>query len=107
MKIPYWQFLLSPWIAYGLGFLSNVVVMAANHSQMPVNMPPGVLVDPNDIFHAAMTSATHLKFLADWIVLGSGIASPGDFGLWLWDATWLPALAIWVSLVIKDHKSSL
>jgi hypothetical protein len=104
-KIPYWQLLLGPSLAFGLGFLSNALVMAANHGSMPVLLPAGLQLDPDDWIHSVMTSATHLKFLADWIVIrGFGIASPGDFGEWLYEVTFIPALAAWLGLVVRDHN---
>ncbi len=87
-----------------LGFLSNALVMGVNHSQMPVNMPPGVLINPDDIFHTAMNSATHLKILADWIVLAEGIASPGDFLLWGAALATFPMLIAWIALILKEKN---
>ena len=107
MKIPYWYLLVGPTLMYGLGFGLNALVMAANHAQMPVLMPGGdaSILDPNDLLHCAMTAHTHLKFLADWIVIkGIGIASPGDFLLWSYDITFLPALVAWVTCIIKDKN---
>jgi hypothetical protein len=105
MKIPNWQFLVIPAAAFAIGFLSNAIVMAANHGQMPVLLPGGMTIDSDDLIHSAMTAQTHLKFLADWIVIrGLGIASPGDFGEWLFDATFIPAFAIWVWARIQEHN---
>jgi hypothetical protein len=109
MKIPYWYLLLGPSLAFAVGFLSNALVMAANHGQMPVIVPGGhmEIFDPDDLIHCAMTAQTHLKFLADWIVIrDTGIASPGDFGEWLWEATFIPGLAAWFALLIKDHNQT-
>ncbi len=106
MKIPNWQFLVIPSLAFAIGFLSNALVMAANHGQMPVLCPGGLnIVDPDDLIHVAMTAQTHLKFLADWIVIrGIGIASPGDFGEWFFDATAIPGFAVWVWDRIAAHN---
>jgi hypothetical protein len=96
LKIPYWQFLLGPSLAFGLGFLFNALVRAANHGQMPVlwpgGCPPGTMGD--DIIHSCMVAPTRLKFLADWIITHSGVASPGDFLEWLFEATFWPGLII-------------
>ena len=106
-RIPNWQFLVVPSLVFAIGFLSNALVMAANGGQMPVLCPGGhsELIGPDDLVHCAMTAHTHLKFLADWIVInGLGIASPGDFGEWFWGATFIPGLCVWVSLRIHDHN---
>lgn len=105
LKIPYWYLLLGPTIAHGVGFGLNALVMAVNHAQMPVLMPGGdvSLLNPDDLLHCAMTAQTHLKFLADWIVIkDSGIASPGDFLLWFYELTFMPSLVAWVTCIIKD-----
>lgn len=108
MRIHNWQFLFVPSIAFAIGFLSNALVMAFNHGQMPVLIPGGRadIMDPDDFIHCAMTAQTHLRFLSDWIVIrGFGIASPGDFGVWFWRATFIPGLAIWVwSAIERQNK---
>lgn len=80
----------------------NAIVMAANGGQMPVLMPGGNcnMIEESDWIHSCMTSATHLKFLADWIVMHHAVASPGDFLIWLSDATLWPGLIIWSALMI-------
>jgi hypothetical protein len=105
--IPYWPLLTGPALFFGIGFAMNAIVMAANHGQMPVLWPGGCPQDgvSEDVFpiHACMSAATHLKFLADWIVIrGLGVTSPGDFFEWLSDATLMPALYMWLALVIRD-----
>lgn len=108
-KIPYWPLLIGPWLSFGVGFTLNALVMAANKGQMPVILPGGdaSILDPSDLIHCAMTSTTHLKFLADWIVInGLGIASPGDFFEWAYEFTWFPALIAWITLVLKDYSES-
>lgn len=83
--------------------------MAANKGQMPVLAPGGdnSIFDPSDLIHCAMTSATHLKFLADWIVIRDlGIASPGDFFEWAYQLSCFPALIAWITLVLKDYNES-
>lgn len=108
-KIPYLPVLIGPYVAFATGFLMNAIVMGVNHATMPVLTPAGAgadFFDPEDLVHGAMTSATHLKFLCDWIVIrGLGIASPGDFGIWACENTWLPAIAVWIALIIKDYNA--
>lgn len=108
-KIPYKALLLGPWLALAVGFTLNAIVMGLNHG-MPVLLPEnggdGFAMGGDDWVHCAMTAHTHLKLLADWIYInGRGIASPGDFGIWGWEASWQPLLAIWAALVIKDHNA--
>jgi hypothetical protein len=54
-----------------------------------------------DDVHCIMSHSNHLKFLADWINLGSAIASPGDLllltGAWLWGF----APLIWGTLAVR------
>lgn len=107
IKIPYWPLIAGPWLLFGLGFISNAIVMAVNNGQMPVQFPGGCPEGGfgEDIIHSCMTHATHLKFLADWVVIrGVGIASPGDFLEWLCEATYLPALYAWFALVVKERN---
>ena len=104
MKIPYWPLLLGPGLLFGLGFLSNAIVMAVNHGQMPVLWPGGCTPETmeGDLIHSCMTHATHLKFLADWVVIrGFGIASPGDFCEWAYEYIAMPAHLIWALLMIE------
>lgn len=106
--IPYWYLLLGPSLAFVLGFVLNAIVMAANHGQMPVLIPGGCHVeDMDDLIHSCMTHASHLKFLADWIVVRHlGVASPGDFLEWFFDATYQAGLAAWAALMIRDKHLS-
>lgn len=88
----------------GLGFALNFIVMGVNQGQMPVLWPSSVPWDSDGI-HSVMTSASHLKFLADWLVIrGLGIASIGDLLEWTYGLTVIPALAAWVALVLKDYQ---
>lgn len=105
MKIPYSYLLLGPSALFALGFILNAVVMAANGGQMPVLFPGGCADGfGDDVIHSCMNGATHLKFLADWIVINHvGVASPGDFGEWAGDAAFWPALTAWVALIIKGR----
>lgn len=105
--IPYSYLLYGPALVYAVGFIMNMIVMVANHGQMPVLIPGGWVgacpIDPDaDWIHSCMMPATHFKFLADWIVMHHGVASPGDFLEWLCDATFWPALVLWCGFSIKD-----
>lgn len=103
LRLPYWQLLLLPSLAIVLGFTMNALVMAANHASMPVLTPVGISWSPEDWLHHNMTPATHLKLLADWIVIrGEGIASLGDFLLWGGDKTREICWIVWAALVIRD-----
>ncbi len=106
MRVPYWPLLLGPTAAYGLGALLNFLALAANGGQMPVLFPGGCANGfGDDIIHACMTSSSHLKFLADWIIINHlGAFSPGDLLLMLQEVTFRPALFAWVVLVVKDHQ---
>jgi Family of unknown function (DUF5317) len=106
-RIPHWPLLLGPAALFALGFVLNAFVMGINGGQMPVLIPGGGCpINPDaDFLHSCMTASTHLKILADWIVIkGIGIASPGDFGEWACDAAFWPALTAWVALVVKDRN---
>lgn len=115
-KIPYAWLALTPYVLFAMGFLSNAVVMGFNGGQMPVLWPGGCVamkaandaleaLGGSDPIHSCMTKTAHLKFMADWIIIkGVGIASPGDFGEWAWQATYIPAAIAWVTLLIKDHN---
>jgi hypothetical protein len=105
--IPYLHFLALPALLFGLGFMMNAVVVAANHGQMPVLTPGGC--DPKEDMdgriHSCMVPETRLKFLADWILIrGMGIASPGDFIEWAGERLFWPFILIWCVLMIKDRQ---
>lgn len=112
-KIPYWPILFGPALAFGIGFGLNALVMAVNGNQMPVLVPGGcydqmfLLLD--DHIHTCMTSATHLKFLADWIVIRKLdlVASPGDLFIWLCEKTFLYAQVVWAMLMILNYNKKL
>lgn len=106
-RIPYWPLILGPWLSLGLGYALNFIVMGTNHGQMPILCPPGFEIDPGDFIHCAMTHATHLKILADWLVIrGLGIASPGDIFEWAGGFAFIPGLSAWLALVLKDYNDS-
>lgn len=81
--------------------------MAINHNQMPVFMPGGVC-DPaayiRDMRHACMNASTHLKFFADWIFTGREVKSIGDICIDVYEASFFPALYIWIVLMIRDRN---
>lgn len=104
LKIPYWPLLLGPTLALATGFILNVAVVGANHSQMPVLLAANDSLAEGDIKHCVMTANTHLKFLADWIYVGFGIASPGDLFIFLYQATFIPSLVTWAAFIIKDKS---
>lgn len=84
----------------------NKIVMAFNGNQMPVLIPGGVCPENIGDLHSCMTSATHLKFLADWINVHYGIMSIGDLFIGLGDITFLPGLIIWAVLMIVAYNKS-
>jgi hypothetical protein len=108
MKIPYCSLLLGPTALYALGFTLNALVMAANGNQMPVLVPGGCnpITDmAEDSINACMVASTHLKFLADWIVVRhTGVASIGDFFEWAANYSFWPSLAVWIGFILKDHN---
>ena len=104
-KIPYWYLLLGPTFLFYLGGLFNLGVMALNHGQMPVHLPPELVSQVEfDARHSIMTASTHLKFFCDWLSLDDGIASPGDLLIWLSQAISTPCLAVWATLMIKESN---
>lgn len=98
-RIPYWGLLAGPWLIFYLGAGLNQLVMAVNGGAMPV-LFPGVLDLSSDPIHIAMTHATHLKFLADWIDLHTAILSPGDLLLLLAEAIQSPCFYAWLAIVL-------
>jgi len=111
LRIPHAWLLIGPYVLFALGAMSNFIVMAANGAQMPVLTPGGCsifdnLKNPDDIFHSCMTHASHLKFLADWIVIQGGVASPGDFALYACEYAMIPAFWMWMAWVIRDYTET-
>jgi hypothetical protein len=107
MKIPYWTLAVAPSLLFGIGFAMNAIVMGINGSQMPVQLS-GCTVDvigegTVGAIHSCMTAATHLKVLADWIVVrGVGIASPGDFLEWASDYVQPYFYTAFLTLLLND-----
>jgi hypothetical protein len=54
-----------------------------------------------DDIHVAMTSATHLNWLADIFDFKDGIYSPGDMLLELAEFLWSFAPIVWCTLIIR------
>jgi hypothetical protein len=110
MKLTKFDYALifGPALMFAFGFILNAIVMSANGGQMPVLMPGGCPVDGMDeVFpiHVCMTATSHLKFLADWIVINHfGIASPGDFFLWGGESAFWPALFGFFMRLTKEKQ---
>jgi hypothetical protein len=105
MKFPYWYLLAVPTALYYLGSAMNLIVMALNHGQMPVQISPELVAQMDfDARHTIMTAQTHFKFFCDWLNLGEGIASPGDLFIWLGMSCSNMCAAIWAVLMIKDRQ---
>lgn len=101
IHIRHFWLLCLPWLSVCFGLFLNAVVLAANHSQMPVHVWAGdcSAIPDGDTIHACMTTGSHLKVLSDWFVLPeNGIYSPGDFFIWLWDISWVPFGIAWFVL---------
>jgi hypothetical protein len=108
MKIPHLYLLVVPAAIHYFGILLNALVLAANNGQMPVLYPGGCEVNLTDIFiHTCMLPGSHLKFLADWMVINHvGIVSPGDLCIWSGTEMIIPALVAWACLMIHEHERS-
>lgn len=107
-KIPYFWLLAAPYLAFAVGFILNGIVVFANHHQMPVYPVGGdcSFLDADDLVHSCMTTHTHLKFLADWIVSGEGVSSIGDAFMDAFRATQIYVFLVWIVLIVRDifHK---
>ena len=104
MKIPYKAVLLSPYLLVVLGSIMNQVAVSVNGGQMPVLFPLHncSLLGPDDPAHSCMTTATHLKFLCDWILGSQSVSSIGDFLLEVGNDIKTPSLIVWLCLVVKQ-----
>lgn len=91
-------------IFYGLGGLSNAIVSLANGGRMPVK-------DCFEItkFHQPLTSATHLRFLGDWILSPGGffMYSPGDILLDIGIIIFFFHMLFVFIKYLRGHKSDL
>lgn len=108
-----------PTAMWGTGFAMNALVMAANHSLMPVEFPSAYLPPEIDLttqnlvmheiehegmpVHSVADENTRLRFLDDWIVVrGQGYYSPGDLFEMAGEATNTPALIILGTLLFAE-----
>ena len=88
-----------PLLAWALGYTLNAIVMGVNHGRMPVLISgcDQSVFSPQDFIHTCMIPTTHLKFLADWIVVDqSKIASLGDFLEWGSEFVWQFCAGAWL-----------
>jgi hypothetical protein len=70
------RFLYVPLV--GVGFLLNVLVIAANDGLMPVAAQWDEIPESSRDRCKPIDQGTRLRLLADWIPLGSLLISPGD-----------------------------
>lgn len=107
LKIPYWPILLGPLALGYLGGLLNIIATASNHEQMPVLFPGGCFegLFADDLRHVCMTSATHLKIVCDWILVGTKLKSPGDFLIGFYEEFESVSLYLWIALIVKDYNN--
>lgn len=113
IKIPYWWIVATPAVLFCIGAGLNFLVISANGGAMPVlmphlfwqklgeahaTMPTGFVFDS---VHKAMVTSDHLRWLADWVSVPDGTASPGDLLVWL--GQWLSPYSIgaWLALLWK------
>ena len=91
-----------------LGAFLNQLAFAVNGGAMPVHANfCGMRMNPEDFRHVCMTAATRLKFLCDWIDLGSVILSPGDVLLHFGHLLEVPCFWMWIVLAgIALHRQS-
>lgn len=110
LKIPYRPLLLGPAIMFGLGYIFNTLAMLVNNNQMPVYIPGGCnseIMDrlfSHDLIHSCMNHSTHLKLFSDWLIVGTGVASPGDFLIWSGQSTAIPFVVAWFFLVFTQTE---
>src|SRR5580765_5181295 len=94
-----WPLLLGPQLIFWSGALLNQIAMVTNDGLMPVLWNSQNPWSPDDT-HSVMTSATHLKFICDWINLHSVILSPGDVLLSLGDLAIGPCFWAWIAYLL-------
>ena len=100
------EILLAPPLLWVVGAGMNAIVMGVNNGQMPVLWPGGCERMPVDGLHVCMTAQTHLRVIADWIVMHNGVASPGDMILYLSDMIWYPTIAAWALLMNERLRNA-
>jgi hypothetical protein len=109
-KVPFWYLLVLPSALWIAGYFLNATVVAANHGQMPVEGPVECVFHAaetrNDYIHVCMDKDSKLKWLADWIYSppDKGMASPGDYFMFVYEYTALPCWLIWMVLMVVGHK---
>ena len=115
-RIPHWYLLVGPYISLYFGMALNQLAIVANGNNMPVRFPqsawetvcsdPTYLYMQGDVVHTCMTTATHLKFLCDWITIGNPvpeyIMSPGDLFIFLYEMAVPVALYLWIAFMVKE-----
>lgn len=109
IRIPYIWLLIAPALLFALGFLSNAIVLGANHGYMPVQgaveCTQKSASDSDDVIHTCMTQKSRLKILADWIYWpGEGTASPGDFLEMAGQYAFYPCLFVWLGFIVRDYS---
>lgn len=85
---------------YVLGTLFNGLAVALNGWQMPVLQPAGwhpTAAMPDHVHHLLRTlPAGPAGWLADWVQIPRGIASPGDLLVWAGELAVLLAVLTWL-----------
>jgi hypothetical protein len=93
-----------------MGVSMNVLVLAANHTQMPVYWPGTHCTDREqmgvDLFHTCADEKVRLKILSDWIAWGDSLISPGDVLINAYEMFFTPAFAVWIALLLYERKSN-
>ena len=113
LRFPHFWLVASPYLAFCLGALLNILVVTANHGYMPVHQSAIIFNrfgwqangDVLDEIHRVMQSSDHLKILADWIEIPRiAIVSPGDLFLWLgeWLEGW--TFLAWLAFLWRDYN---
>lgn len=106
MKLKHLWLPILPYILFAVGFGSNALVCAFNGGQMPVQEPGACHLDPSDDpLHVCMDHNTHMKMLADWILIPNvGVASPGDLLEWAFAYTKTELLWLWLGLTLSGFE---
>jgi hypothetical protein len=109
-RVPNKALLIAPQLFFWVGAALNQLVLVANNGQMPVLFPGGCNADIREglagSVHTCLESATHLKFLIDFINLGRmGIWSLGDVLITIGDALSGPLFWCWLTLALLATRS--
>ena len=115
LRFPHFWLVASPYLAFYLGAVLNILAVTVNHGYMPVASSPiilrhldGIIPYPGiviDEVHRQMQSSDHLKFLCDWIQIPRmSVCSPGDLFLWLgeWLEGW--TFIAWLAFLWRDYN---